>query len=77
MATRPEPEPAQQEEAQEDLGVTAVAVYDYAADEEGELSFTEGQRITHVDKVDEGWWSGRNAETGAEGLFPSNYVEEL
>lgn len=40
-------------------------------------AFTEGQRITHVDKVDEGWWSGRNAETGAEGLFPSNYVEEL
>ncbi|KPV75271.1 uncharacterized protein RHOBADRAFT_53268 [Rhodotorula graminis WP1] len=70
-----EPE-AEQGQEDADLGITAVAVYDYAAEEDGELSFSEGQLITHINKVDEGWWMGTNADTGLEGLFPENYVEE-
>ncbi|GEM07516.1 hypothetical protein Rt10032_c03g1533 [Rhodotorula toruloides] len=68
--TEPGPEPAADE------GIVAVALYDYTAEEEGELTFTEGQRIVNIDRLgDEGWWQGRSAETGAVGVFPSNYVE--
>ncbi|BFZ53665.1 actin binding protein [Savitreella phatthalungensis] len=55
-------------------GQTAIAQYGYDAAEEGEISFAEGDTITHIEQLDEGWWQGRNS-AGEEGLFPANYVE--
>ncbi|EEB07481.1 App1 protein [Schizosaccharomyces japonicus yFS275] len=52
----------------------ATALYDYEPEEENELKLTENQRIAILEFVDEGWWLGVN-ETGAQGLFPANYVE--
>ena len=51
-------------------GKRAVAIYEYAAAEDNEISFAEGDTITGIEMVDEGWWSGV-AANGQEGLFPS------
>ena len=40
-----------------------------------EISFDEGELITNIDQIDEGWWRGRRDLDGSYGLFPSNYVE--
>ncbi|XP_060944377.1 abl interactor 2-like isoform X24 [Limanda limanda] len=52
-----------------------VAIYDYTADKEDELSFQEGGIIYVVRKNEDGWFEGvMNATTG---LFPGNYVESI
>ncbi|XP_039673213.1 abl interactor 2-like [Perca fluviatilis] len=52
-----------------------VAIYDYAADKEDELSFQEGSIIYVIKKNEDGWYEGvMNATTG---LFPGNYVESI
>ncbi|XP_058606815.1 src substrate cortactin-like [Onychostoma macrolepis] len=64
---------AQSYEIGEDLGVTAVALYDYQAAGEDEISFDPDDIITNIEMIDEGWWRG--VCRGAYGLFPANYVE--
>ncbi|XP_034092909.1 abl interactor 2-like [Gymnodraco acuticeps] len=52
-----------------------VAIYDYSADKEDELSFQEGCIIYVIKKNEDGWYEGvMNAMTG---LFPGNYVESI
>lgn len=48
--------------------------YDYTAQEDGELSFREGDVITVLKKEGD-WWYGELR--GVEGLFPYNYVSPL
>lgn len=52
----------------------AVALYDYAAQAAGDLSFKEGDRIEIVTRTDDenDWWVGRL--NGAQGNLPGNYV---
>jgi len=57
-----------------EYGTCAVALYDYQAADDTEISFDPGQVITHIDKIDPGWWQGLSP-AGVYGLFPSNYVE--
>ncbi|KAJ8416180.1 hypothetical protein AAFF_G00382020 [Aldrovandia affinis] len=57
----------------EDVGVTAVALYDYQAAGDDEISFDPDDIITNIEMIDEGWWRG--VCKGAYGLFPANYVE--
>ncbi|XP_035460187.2 abl interactor 2-like isoform X1 [Scophthalmus maximus] len=52
-----------------------VAIYDYTADKEDELSFQEGAIIYVIKKNEDRWFEGvMNATTG---LFPGNYVEAI
>lgn len=44
-------------------------------DDESEITFDPGDIITHIDKIDEGWWCGLCKNR--YGLFPANYVEPL
>ncbi|XP_043960414.1 src substrate protein p85-like isoform X6 [Gambusia affinis] len=67
------PADEQQYEYGDDLGVTAVALYDYQAAGEDEISFDPDDIITNIEMIDEGWWRG--VCRGAYGLFPANYVE--
>ncbi|KNC50947.1 cortactin isoform F [Thecamonas trahens ATCC 50062] len=53
---------------------TCTAVYDYEATDDTELSFNEGDVITVLEKIDDGWWSGEL--NGNVGVFPANYVEQ-
>ncbi|XP_064872432.1 abl interactor 2-like [Oncorhynchus nerka] len=52
-----------------------VAIYDYAADKEDELSFNEGCIIYVIKKNDDGWYEG--TKTGTSGLFPGNYIGSI
>ncbi|XP_066262937.1 src substrate cortactin [Euwallacea similis] len=56
-----------------DTGITAVALYDYQAAADDEISFDPDNLITHIEKIDEGWWRGLCK--GKYGLFPANYVQ--
>ncbi|KAJ7071357.1 hypothetical protein C8F01DRAFT_429865 [Mycena amicta] len=53
-----------------------VAVYDYSAQADGDLSFNAGDRIEVVERgaSAEDWWTGRL--NGAQGVFPGNYVQD-
>ncbi|KAH9425722.1 Abl interactor 2, partial [Dermatophagoides pteronyssinus] len=50
-----------------------VAIYDYTADKDDELSFQENSLIYVIRKNEDGWWEG--VLNGITGLFPGNYVE--
>jgi drebrin-like protein len=72
----PTPEPEPEPEPAEDEGSVAIALYDYAATEENELSFAEGDRITHIEAASEEWWNGRNAR-GEIGLLPGKCPRDV
>ncbi|KAL1457752.1 hypothetical protein WDU94_007946 [Cyamophila willieti] len=59
-------------EEEEDLGYTAIALYDYQASADDEISFDPDDIITNIEMIDEGWWRGFCH--GQYGLFPANYV---
>lgn len=48
------------------------ALYDFQAQESGELDFRRGDVITVTDRSDEHWWSGEIGNR--KGLFPAIYV---
>ena len=54
-----------------------VALYDYTAQAEGDLSFKKDDRIEIVQKTADtnDWWTGRL--NGLTGVFPGNYVQEF
>lgn len=52
------------------------ALYDYEPQGDDELKVTEGDVIEVLQKQDDGWWEGR-LPSGKQGVFPSNYVEEI
>merc|ERR1719216_186026 len=65
------------EESQDSSIKTTVfyAMFDYTANEEDELNFTEGDIVEECQFVGEGWLYGKNRRTGAFGMLPANYVE--
>ena len=50
-------------------------MYSYAGQHEDELAFNVGDIITLISKEEEAWWKGEL--DGNQGVFPSNYVEEI
>lgn len=55
------------------LPLQMIAVYDYEAQGDQELSLVEGDIVTLIAKEDEMWWCGQ--VRGHVGMFPSTYVE--
>ncbi|KAI8988364.1 hypothetical protein BDF20DRAFT_815210 [Mycotypha africana] len=53
----------------------AKALYAFDGQEQGDLSFKEGDMITIVQKSEsqDDWWTGKC--NGKQGMFPANYVE--
>uniref|UniRef100_A0AAY4AC89 Intersectin 2b n=1 Tax=Denticeps clupeoides TaxID=299321 RepID=A0AAY4AC89_9TELE len=50
-----------------------IAMYDYTAANQDELSFSKGQLISVLDKSSSDWWRGEL--NGITGLFPTNYIQ--
>ncbi|XP_013187056.1 LIM and SH3 domain protein Lasp isoform X2 [Amyelois transitella] len=57
--------------------VVFVAMYDYEANDSDEVSFREGDYISNVTAIDEGWMTGQVLRTGHTGMLPANYVERV
>lgn len=60
--------------------IQAVALYDYQAADNTEISFDPDDIIGSIQKVDPGWWHGKvmnGKHKGQIGLFPANYVQEI
>uniref|UniRef100_A0A665WHL3 Tyrosine-protein kinase n=1 Tax=Echeneis naucrates TaxID=173247 RepID=A0A665WHL3_ECHNA len=56
-------------------GVTLfVALYDYEARTEEDLSFRKGERFQIINSTEGDWWDARSLTTGGSGYIPSNYV---
>ncbi|XP_052869465.1 hematopoietic lineage cell-specific protein isoform X2 [Anopheles cruzii] len=75
------PVPAETEQVEEFVlspdnpGIQAIALYDYQAAADDEVSFDPDDKITHIEMIDEGWWRGWC--NNKYGLFPANYVQLL
>ncbi len=70
-----DPDVAKSSNGNNDLGLCAVALYDYQAADDTEISFDPGQRITNIERIDPGWWQGLAPDGKSFGLFPANYVK--
>ncbi|XP_052808566.1 SH3 domain-containing kinase-binding protein 1-like isoform X2 [Mya arenaria] len=68
-------EPAQRKPKETKPVERAVVRYSYTAEHEDELSLTEGEVISVLDKEleDSGWWRGE--VHGKVGVFPDNFVD--
>lgn len=60
------------EPSKETNGLTAVALHNYEADQDDEISFVRGDAITNIEKIDENWCNGECK--GQVGMFPANHV---
>ncbi|KAI9509448.1 hypothetical protein F5148DRAFT_1187422 [Russula earlei] len=65
------PDQAQQEEI---VGLEAVALYDFQAQGDDELTVTEGDALWIIEQDGDEWWKCRNLE-GNEGVVPASYIE--
>lgn len=55
-------------------GLQAVAIYDFTADGDDELTVQEGETLTVLERDSDEWWKCRNTK-GKEGVVPASYVE--
>ncbi|NXC41911.1 YRK kinase, partial [Penelope pileata] len=56
-------------------GVTLfIALYDYEARTEDDLSFQKGEKFHIINNTEGDWWEARSLSSGAAGYIPSNYV---
>ncbi|KAM9847663.1 intersectin-1 [Aulostomus maculatus] len=65
---RPSPSPTKPSESGEEY----VAMYTYESNEQGDLSFQQGD-VVMVTRKEGDWWTGM--VSGKTGVFPSNYVK--
>ncbi|KAF2735343.1 SH3-domain-containing protein [Polyplosphaeria fusca] len=52
----------------------ASAMYQYNAQDAGDLALMPNDKITVTEYMNNEWWKGRNERTGQEGIFPASYV---
>eukprot|EP01147_Barroeca_monosierra_P002651 gene2651-5552_t len=58
-------------------GRLVCALYDYAAEDQEEISLTKGDVIRLIDEEDEQGWARGITADGRNGLFPACYVEDV
>lgn len=54
-----------------------VALYDYDARTDEDLSFRKGEHLEIMNDTQGDWWLARSKRTRQEGYIPSNYVAKL
>ncbi|CAH0677815.1 unnamed protein product [Spodoptera exigua] len=70
----PDFEPNQLANVDDEEEPYAIALYDYFTDHPDDLCFSANSKIKLIRRVDQEWLFG-SLRSGAQGLFPSNYVE--
>ncbi|NXX74078.1 YRK kinase, partial [Urocolius indicus] len=56
-------------------GVTLfIALYDYEARTEDDLTFQKGEKFHIINNTEGDWWEARSLSSGTTGYIPSNYV---
>ena len=58
-------------------GKVFVALYDYDARTDEDLSFKKGEHLEILNDTQGDWWFARSKTTKQEGYIPSNYVAKL
>lgn len=53
------------------------ALFDFHAEEDGEISFKKGDILMVLEKPDPNWWMGMIDSERSKGLFPSTYVRAI
>ena len=71
---RPLPDPLQDMQS---TGKVFVALYDYDARTDEDLSFKKGEHLEIINDTQGDWWFARSKTSKAEGYIPSNYVAKL
>lgn len=51
-----------------------IALYDYEARTDEDLSFKKGNQLEILNDTQGDWWFARSLVTGQEGFIPSNYI---
>ena len=54
-----------------------VALYDYDARTDEDLSFKKGEHLEIINDTQGDWWFAKSKATKQEGYIPSNYVAKL
>lgn len=54
-----------------------IALYDYDARTDEDLSFRKGEHLEILNDTQGDWWLARSKRTRQEGYIPSNYVAKL
>ena len=58
-------------------GKIFVALYDYEARTDEDLSFRKGENLEILNDTQGDWWYAKSRTTRKEGYIPSNYVAKL
>lgn len=53
----------------------ATALYQYNAQDVGDLAVMPNDRVAVTEYMNAEWWRGKNERTGQEGIFPRAYVK--
>ncbi|UYV84017.1 SH3D19 [Cordylochernes scorpioides] len=54
-----------------------VALYNFKAEQPGDLELHEGDRVLVTECIDNEWWQGMITPAGTTGIFPSNFVKRI
>ncbi|EMD93403.1 hypothetical protein COCC4DRAFT_31204 [Bipolaris maydis ATCC 48331] len=54
----------------------ASAMYQYNAQDAGDLALMPNDKIAVTEYMNNEWWKGRNERTGMDGIFPASYVRK-
>jgi hypothetical protein len=54
----------------------ASALYQYNAQDAGDLALMPNDKIVVTEYMNTEWWKGKNERTGMEGIFPASYVRK-
>merc|ERR1712176_384806 len=73
-SSRPLPDPG---DPNSGLSKIFVALYDYDARTDEDLSFKKGEHLEILNDTQGDWWFARSKATKLEGYIPSNYVAKL
>lgn len=74
---RPLPDPNMGEMPPGHMNKVFVALYDYDARTDEDLSFKKGEHLEILNDTQGDWWFARSKSTKLEGYIPSNYVAKL